>query len=59
MHTKCYLHFKSDHPLHMKRGVVYSSVNRAKVICHDQKDYKGDIRNVKYEMFKWIPTKLH
>lgn len=43
----------------MKRGVVYSSVNRAKVICHDQKDYKEDIRNIKYVMLKWIPIKLH
>jgi hypothetical protein len=59
-YTECYLHFKSDHPLHVKREVVYSSVNRAKVMCHDRKNYKGDIRNIKYDlMLKWIPTKLH
>jgi hypothetical protein len=43
----------------MKREVVYSLVNIAKVLCRDQKAYKGDIRNIKYVMRRWIPTKLH
>jgi hypothetical protein len=40
-HTGRYLHFKSNHPHHIKRGVVHSLVNRVKVICKNQKEIKN------------------
>jgi hypothetical protein len=29
-HTGCYLHFKSNHPYNMKRGVLHSLISRTK-----------------------------
>lgn len=49
-HTGRYLHFKSNHPHHVKRGVVHSLVNRAKVICQDQKDFSKEIRNIRHDL---------
>jgi hypothetical protein len=45
IHTGCYLHFKSSHPYHVKRGVVHSLISRAKAICQDQKDFNNEIRH--------------
>jgi hypothetical protein len=49
-HTGRYLHFKSDHPKHVKRGVVHSLVNRAIVICQEQEDFKKEIKTIKQDM---------
>jgi hypothetical protein len=49
-HTGRYLNFKSDHLQHVKRGVVYSLVNRAKVICQEQKDFNREIKTIKYDL---------
>jgi hypothetical protein len=38
-----HLHFKSDSPHHVKRGVIHSLVTRAKVICQDRKDLNREI----------------
>jgi hypothetical protein len=46
-HTGDYLHFKSKHPCHVKRGVVHILIIRAKVICQDQKDFSKEIKNIK------------
>jgi hypothetical protein len=49
-HTGRYLHFKSDHPHHEKRGVVHSLINRVKVICQNQKDVNNKIKNIRYDV---------
>jgi hypothetical protein len=43
-----YLHFKSNHPHHLKGGVVHSFVSRAKVICQDQKDFNREIKDIRH-----------
>jgi hypothetical protein len=49
-HTGRYLHFSSNHPHHVKRGVAQSLVNRAKVICLDRKDYNRESGNIKHDL---------
>jgi hypothetical protein len=48
-HTSRYLHFKSNHPHHVKRGVVHSLISRAKVICQDQKDLDNEIKYIRHD----------
>jgi hypothetical protein len=48
-HTGRYLHFKSNHP-HIKKGVVHSLVNQAKVICQNQKDFNNKIKNIRHDL---------
>ena len=36
--TKSYLHFKSDHPMHTKRAVVFGLGMRLKRICSNERD---------------------
>jgi hypothetical protein len=45
-HTGYYLHFKSNHPHHMKRGVVHSLISWAKVIYKVQKDFNEEVKNI-------------
>jgi hypothetical protein len=47
-HTGRYLHFKSNQPHHVKRGVVHSLVNRAKVICQNLKDFNNEIKTIRH-----------
>jgi hypothetical protein len=49
-HTGRYLHFKSSHPHHVKRGVVYSLISRAKVIYEDLKDFNNEIKNISHDL---------
>jgi hypothetical protein len=35
-HTGQYLNFNSNHPLHVKRGLIQSLQNRASTICQEQ-----------------------
>ncbi|GFG28310.1 hypothetical protein Cfor_11325 [Coptotermes formosanus] len=39
-HTGCYLHFDSNHPFHVKRGVIQSLVNRVNLLCPNEQDHK-------------------
>jgi hypothetical protein len=48
-HAGRYLHFKANHPHHVKRGVVNSLVNRAKVICQNQ-DFDKEIENIRHDL---------
>jgi hypothetical protein len=41
-HTGRYLHFKSKHP--------HSLVNRAKVICQNQKDFNNEIKTIRHNL---------
>jgi predicted GIY-YIG superfamily endonuclease len=38
-HTGRYLHFNSNHPPHVKRGVVDSLINRAITLCTEKQEY--------------------
>jgi hypothetical protein len=49
-HTGGYLHFKSNHPHHMKRGVVHTLISRAKVICQDEKDFNKEVKNIRHDL---------
>jgi hypothetical protein len=49
-HTGRYLHFKTNHPHHVIRGVIHSLVSRAKATCQDQKDFKREIKNIKHDL---------
>jgi hypothetical protein len=49
-HTGHYLHFKSNHSHHAKRGVIHSLISRAKVICQDQKDFNKEIKNIRHDL---------
>jgi hypothetical protein len=46
-HTGRYLHFDSNHPVHVKRGVVESLVNRANVLCQNEQDLKAEMYTVR------------
>jgi hypothetical protein len=49
IHTGRYLHFKSNHPHHSKRGVPKSLVIRAKVMCQDPKDFSKEIKYIRHD----------
>jgi hypothetical protein len=49
-HIGCYLHCKSNHPHHVKRGVVHSIFTRAKVICQEQKDFSNEIKIIRHDL---------
>jgi hypothetical protein len=57
--TRRYLHFKANHPHHLKRGVVPILNSRAKVICQDRKDSNNDIKNMRQDlMFNEYPKEF-
>jgi hypothetical protein len=47
-----YLHFQSNHPLHVKQGIVQSLYNRALINCQDRKDFETEVQNVKHDLWK-------
>jgi hypothetical protein len=47
-HIRRYLHFKSNQPYHVKKGIVHSLLSRVKVIYQDQKDFNNKLRT--YDM---------
>jgi hypothetical protein len=50
IHTGRYLHFNSNYQHHVKRGDVYSLINRAKVMCQDHKDFKKEIKIIGHDL---------
>jgi hypothetical protein len=49
-HMGRYLHFKSNHPHHMKRGVIRVLISRAKVIRQAQKDFDKETKNKRCDL---------
>jgi hypothetical protein len=49
-HTGRYLSFKSNHPSHVKRGLIRSLHNRTSTICHKQQDLVNEISNVRCDL---------
>jgi hypothetical protein len=49
-HTCCYSHLKSNHPRHLKMGVIHILISRAKVICQDQNDFNNKIKDIRYDL---------
>jgi hypothetical protein len=48
-HTGHYLHLKSNHPHHMKRGVIHSLISQAMVTYQDE-DFNNKIKNIRYDL---------
>jgi hypothetical protein len=44
-HTGRYLNFHSNHPPHVKRGIIWSLYNRATIICREQQDLAHEVNN--------------
>jgi hypothetical protein len=58
-HAGHYLHFNPNHPHHEKKGAVHSLVNRAKVICQNQKHFNNEIKNIRHDlMFNEYPKEF-
>jgi hypothetical protein len=49
-HTGWYLNFKSNHPPHVKRGLIQSLHNRASTIWQDRQDLAKEINNLKHDL---------
>jgi hypothetical protein len=49
-HTGRYLHFESNHPHHVKRGVVRSLIHRASIICQDRQDFLNEAKQIKHDL---------
>jgi hypothetical protein len=49
-HTGRYLNFKSNHPPHVKRGLIQSFHNRASTICQDRQDLAKEINNLSHDL---------
>ena len=49
-HTGRYLHYDSNHPPHVKRGLIQSLHNRASTICQDRRDLCVEINRLKQDL---------
>jgi hypothetical protein len=49
-HTGCYLNFHSNHPPHIKRGIIRSLYNRATIICRERQDLAHEVNNLKHDL---------
>jgi hypothetical protein len=49
-HTYHYLHYNSNHPSHVKRGVVHSLVNRAAIIWIEKQEIAKEAAKVKQDL---------
>jgi hypothetical protein len=44
------IYFMPNYTHNVKGGVVHSLINRAKVVCQNQKDFGNEIQNVRYNV---------
>jgi hypothetical protein len=49
-HTGRYLNFESNHPRHVKRGLIQILHSRAPTICQDQQDLAKEINNLRHDL---------
>jgi hypothetical protein len=49
-HTDRYLHFNSNHPPHVKRGVVHSLINRAITLCTEKQEYAKEVVKISQDL---------
>jgi hypothetical protein len=49
-HAGHYLHFKFNHPLRVKMGIIPSLISRTEVIRQDQKDFNNEIKIIRYDL---------
>jgi hypothetical protein len=49
-HTRRYLNFSSNHPPHIKGGLIQSLHKRASVICQEHQDLCDEIRGLKLDL---------
>jgi hypothetical protein len=49
-HTDRYLNLRSNHPLHVKRGLIQSLHNRASTICQEQQDLWNEIIGLRQDL---------
>jgi uncharacterized protein (UPF0335 family) len=49
-HTGRYLHFNSNHPPHVKRGVVHSFINRAITLCTEKQEYAKEVVKIRQDL---------
>ncbi|KAJ4432985.1 hypothetical protein ANN_15242 [Periplaneta americana] len=45
-HTGRYLHFESNHPTHIKRGIISTLHNRATSICNKESDLQDEVQSL-------------
>jgi hypothetical protein len=49
-HTGRYLNFNSDHPPHVKRGIIHSLNDRASTICQERQDLLVEANNLRRDL---------
>jgi hypothetical protein len=58
-HTGRYPNFHSNHPPHVKRGIIRSLHNRATIICRERQDLAHEVNNLKHDLqLNGFPPKL-
>jgi hypothetical protein len=50
IHTGRYLNFKSNHPPHVKRGLIQSLHNRPSTICQERQDLPKEISSLRRDL---------
>jgi hypothetical protein len=58
-HTGRYLHLNSNHPPHVKRGVVHSLINRAIALCTEKQEYAKEVVKIRKDLAtNWYPQHI-
>jgi hypothetical protein len=58
-HTGRYLNFLSNHPPHVKRGIIRSLYSRGTIICRERQDLAHEVNDLKHDFeLNGFPPKL-